>query len=149
METQLIVWIALAAGFAVLELATMAFVAMYFALGSIAAALVAWGDGSLTWQIAAFVLASVVLMLATRPFFKKRLESPDVPTNVYQVIGKSGIITIPIDNHANTGQIRIGTEFWTARLSDSAGADDVVGVDEKVRVLAVEGVTARVERLTS
>src|SRR5690606_13894660 len=135
--------------FAVLELATMAFVAMYFAIGSVAAALVAWGDGSLTWQLAAFVLASVVLMLATRPLLKKRLESPDVPTNVYQVIGKSGIVTIPIDNHANTGQIRIGTEFWTARLTDGAAADDVVGVDEKVRVLAVEGVTARVERLTS
>ena len=141
--TQLIVWVAIVAAFAVLELVTMAFVALYFAVGAAAAATVAGFGGDLVWQLLAFVITTVVLMLLTRPVLKRKLESPDVATNVHLLIGKGGIVTITIDNDANTGQIRVGTEYWTARVAE--GSTETIPIDARVSVVSVEGVTARVE----
>jgi membrane protein implicated in regulation of membrane protease activity len=146
MDSQLVMWIVLAAALAVLEIATMGFVALYFALGAIAAAIVAWLGADMPWQLLAFAATGVVLMVATRPFLKRKLESPAVHTNVDRMVGKRGVVTIAIDNDANTGQIRVGTEYWTARWPEAApGA--TIGVDERVEIIAVEGVTARVRPL--
>ncbi|MCW2956431.1 MAG: Membrane protein implicated in regulation of rane protease [Thermoleophilia bacterium] len=144
MDPYLITWIALAALFAIVELATLAFVSLYFALGSVAAAIVAGSGGDLVWQLTAFVATGAVLLAVTRPVFKRRLESPDIHTNVSLLIGKGGIVTIPISNDNNTGQIRVGTEYWTARLPHGL-PDQTIPVDSRVTVVSVEGVTARVE----
>lgn len=141
--TMALVWGAAAAVFVIIEVVTVTFVAVYFAIGAAAATAIALGDGSFGVQLAAFSITGVLLMLATRPLLKKKLESPDIPTNVNRMVGKGGIVTITIDNDANTGQIRVGTEYWTARMVD-ADADRVVPVDERVVVDAIEGVTARV-----
>ena len=146
MESQLILWIVLAAAFAVLEIATMAFVALYFSVGALVAALIAWGDGPMAVQLVAFAGTGLVLMALTRPILKRKLESPDIPTNVDRMVGKRGIVTIAIDNDANTGQIRVGTEYWTARWPE-ATPGTTIPVDAKVEIIAVEGVTARVAPL--
>jgi len=140
---MLILWIVLAGVFFVVELATVAFVAMYLALGSIAAAIVASLGGGLLWQVVAAIATGVLLMAVTRPLLKNRLEPADIATNVNLLIGKGGIVTIAIDNDENTGQIRVGSEYWTARLPE--GRIEVIPVDARVGVVSVEGVTARVE----
>lgn len=145
-DPWLITWIVLAALFAVTELATVAFVALYLSLGAAVAAIIAALDGGLPWQLLGFILTGGVLLVLTRPVLKKRLELPDVLTNVHRVIGRTGMVTIPVDNNSNTGQIRIGTEYWTARTpEDVHGA--TIPVDARVRVLTIEGVTARVEAI--
>jgi membrane protein implicated in regulation of membrane protease activity len=143
MEQWEIIWAVAAAFFIVVEVVTVTFVSVYFGVGALAAMVVALAGGSVPWQFVAFAVTGVVLMVLTRPFLKKRLESPDVPTNVNLLVGKGGIVTITIDNDANTGQIRVGTEYWTARLPEEL-ADQVVPVDTRVLVESVEGVTARV-----
>ncbi len=143
LQTMIIVWSTAAAAFVVIELVTVAFVAIYFALGSAAAATVAGLGGNFAWQLLAFSVTAVILMILTRPLLKKKLESPDIPTNVNRMVGKGGIVTITIDNDSNTGQIRVGTEYWTARMVD-AEADQVLPVDSRVTIDAIEGVTARV-----
>ena len=148
MDSQLVMWIVLAAALAVLEIATMGFVALYFAVGAVAAAIVAWLGGDLPVQLAAFAITGVVLMIATRPFLKRKLEAPMVHTNVDRMVGKRGIVTIAIDNDSNTGQIRVGTEYWTARWPE-ATPGTTIGVDERVEIIAVEGVTARVRPLSA
>ena len=148
MDSVLLTWIVLAALFAVVELATTAFVSLYLALGAIAAAIVAAADGDELWQIVAFVVTGLVLMAATRPVLKRRLETPDVPMNVDKVIGKTGIVTIVVDNDSNTGQIRVGSEFWTARRPEDSTEPPLMP-GTRVRVISVQGVTARVEPLMS
>lgn len=149
MNEYLLVWIGLAVLFAVVELATVAFVALYFALGAAAAAVVAGMDGGFAWQLLAFIVTGVVLLAITRPFLKGKLEhGTNTLTNVHGMVGKTGIVTIPIDSHAGTGQIRVGTEYWTARFVE--GSDHAaLGVDGRVRIVSVSGVTARVEPVTS
>jgi len=144
MDEYLVFWIVLAAVLAVAELASMAFVAMYFAIGAAAAALVAGMDGALEWQLVAFVVTGVALMAITRPLLKGRLESPDVPANVDRLTGRGAIVTIPVDNFRNTGQVRVGTEYWTARRPEDSADMTAIPVDAHVTIVKVEGVTARV-----
>lgn len=143
MESYVILWGAIAAGFVIVEVVSMAFVAIYFAIGAGVAAAVAATDAGLAWQLLAFAATGAVLMALTRPVLKRKLESPDVATNVDRMTGKGGIVTIAIDNDANTGQIRVGTEYWTARAADEQ-PELVIPVDARVVVQSVEGVTARV-----
>ncbi|MCW2972644.1 MAG: putative integral rane protein [Thermoleophilia bacterium] len=145
MDSALLAWIVVVALFAVTEIATTAFVAIYLALGAGGAAIVAAFDGSYALQFGVFVIVGVVLMLLTRPFIKRKLETPDMPMNVDKVVGKTGIVTIAVDNDSNTGQIRVGTEFWTARRPDETPEGGALAAGSRVRVISVEGVTARVE----
>jgi membrane protein implicated in regulation of membrane protease activity len=143
MDDWIIIWGVIAVLFVIVEVMSMAFVAIYIAIGAFAAAMVAIGGGSVGWQFLTFAITGIVLMLLTRPLIKNRLESPDIATNVNRLVGKGGIVTIAIDNDANTGQIRVGTEYWTARVADR-DSTGVIPVEARVTVDAVEGVTARV-----
>jgi len=128
------------------ELLTLTFVLLYFGLGGIAAAGAALVGVPLAGQVGVFaVVALGLLALTRRPLL--RLIQPGSPTamNVHALIGKRGIVTIPVSNDASTGQVRIGTEFWTARnASDDARA---LAPGDHVEVVEVSGVTARVRRI--
>ena len=145
MDNWIVIWGALAVAFIVIELVTVSFVAIYFAIGALAATLVAGLNGNVALQLLAFAATGIVLMVLTRPVLKRKLESPDVATNVDRMTGKGGIVTIAIDNDANTGQIRVGTEYWTARVAAGGADGEMIPVDSRVTVLSVEGVTARVQ----
>lgn len=142
-DSDVYMWIAIVVGFAILEVVTMAFVAIYFAFGAAAAGVAAAFGLGMQWQLLAFSVGAIVMLVLTRPVLKRRLESPDIPTNVDLMVGKGGIVTIPIDNDANTGQVRIGTEYWTARAADGV---DRIPADARVTIESIEGVTARVAR---
>ena len=112
------------------------------------AAAVAAALGAPAWfQIVEFVLVSVVLLVLTRPTAKRWVaNSPGYRSNAPAIEGRGGIVTIEIDNHASTGQVRLGTEHWTARaLPDGA----TIPVGTRVEVVEVAGVTALVRPRTA
>jgi membrane protein implicated in regulation of membrane protease activity len=129
--------------FLVLELFTLSFVLVYFGIGAIVAAVAGTLGVPLWGQTAIFVVASLALLFTTRPYLLRFVQrTPYRPSNVETLSGKTGVVTIPVHNDASTGQVRIGTEFWTARTPDDLGQALPSGT--RVRVLGVEGVTARV-----
>lgn len=140
-----VIWIIVAVFFAVAEMFSGALIALYFAIGSVAAAIVAAADGNTALQLVVFAATSIALLALTRPFIAKRFLQPAVPSNASTIVGRRAIVTIAIDNDANTGQVRVGTEYWTARAAD--GIEGVIAADTKVAIVQVAGVTAYVEPL--
>ncbi len=129
--------------FLVLELFTLSFVLVYFGLGAIVAAVSGMLGAPLAAQTGIFCAVSLGLLFTTRPYILRLVQrTPYRPSNVETLSGKTGIVTIPISNDASTGQVRIGTEFWTARTNGDL--PEPVPAGTKVRILGVEGVTARV-----
>jgi membrane protein implicated in regulation of membrane protease activity len=127
------------------EALTLQFVLLYFGLGALVAAAVSpFADGVLV-QGLVFAVSAVLLMVLTRkPLLAYAHRQRDVATNVDTITGRGAVVTIEIDNHANTGQIRVGSEYWTAR---TPGDDDpAIPSGAVVRVESVAGVTARVVR---
>ncbi len=141
--TQLVVWIVVAVALFALEATTIAFVALYFGVGALAAALAAALGTPLAVQALVFAAVSVLALVSTRRFVMGSLQrGPVVRSNVNALVGRQGVVTVPITQSAGRGQIRVGGEFWTARPYMPDCAD--IGEGEPVEVLSVEGVTALV-----
>ncbi|MEI2827517.1 MAG: NfeD family protein [Dermatophilaceae bacterium] len=141
---EAVVWIVIGVLCLIAEALTVGFVAAYFGVGAFAAAAAAWLGAPIGGQLAVFAIVSVALLAFTRRTMLDALQGKDepVPSNVDVMLGKSGIVTIPISNDLSTGQIRVGTEFWTARLLGDGSATVPAGA--KVEIVEVKGVTALV-----
>jgi membrane protein implicated in regulation of membrane protease activity len=126
------------------ELLTVSFVLVYFGVGGLAAAAAALLGAPLALQVLVFAVVALGLLALTRKPLLRLVQPRKQATNVHALIGRRGIVTIPISNDENTGQIRIGTEFWTARDVDEDAP--AIAAGEHVEVLEVRGVTARVRR---
>jgi membrane protein implicated in regulation of membrane protease activity len=138
-----IVWVVVGIALFALEAGTLTFVALYFGVAAFVAALAAALGAGVPLQIVLFAVVSVVALLSTRGIVRRTMQrTPLVRSNVSSLVGQRGVVTVPITAAAGRGQIRVGTEYWTARpyMNDSGDID--VGVP--VEVLAIEGNSALV-----
>jgi membrane protein implicated in regulation of membrane protease activity len=137
-----VIWVVVALALFALEATTLTFFALYFGVAALVAALAAALGAGVPAQLILFAVVSVLTLVTTRGFVKRALQrTPVVRSNVNAVIGRRGVVTVPISS-SERGQIRVGTEYWTARpyMEDSADID----VGAPVEVLAIEGNAALV-----
>ena len=130
------IWLALVIAFALLEAMTSQMVSIWFSSGALLALVAALFDVELSIQIAVFIVSTLILLFATRPLVKKFVNVKKVPTNIDAVIGKTGLVTITIDNDRGEGQIKLQGIEWTARSENGTN----VAEGTKVLVERVEGV---------
>lgn len=136
MNWAAIVWLVLMVVFLIAEAATVTMVSLWFAAGALAALVIGLLHGPLWLQIGAFVAVSAVLLLLLRPLVRRYVAPKITATNADSVIGKTGLVTVAIDNVAATGQVKLGGMVWTAR-STSGGSIDT---GTMIRVDRIEGV---------
>ncbi len=130
-----IVWVALIIIFAVAEAFTLGLTSIWFSLGSIFALLAALLGLPLFAQIFVFLIATLVMLIYTRPVAKKYLRIGASKTNVSALIGVHGIVVKPIEQF-QTGQVKVKGQIWTAKSYDGVTLEQ----DTEIEVLAVEGV---------
>jgi membrane protein implicated in regulation of membrane protease activity len=138
-----VVWIVVGLALFAVEATTLTFVALYFGTAALVAALAAALGLNVPLQLLLFALVSVVSLVGTRGMITRALQrSPIVRSNVHALVGRRGVVTVPITSATGRGQIRVGSEFWTARpyMEDSADIADGTPVE----VLAIEGNAALV-----
>lgn len=134
------VWLVVALVLVGVEVATLAFVALYVAVGAVGAAIAAAVGADVEIQVV--VLAAVAigsLLLTRRPLLKAMRRMPQVPSNAPTILGKRAVVTVAVEpGPGQRGQVRIGTEYWSARSHDEEGIPEgtTVSVDE------LDGVTA-------
>lgn len=136
------IWLALIIIFLLIEIATVGLTSIWLAGGALVAFILNLLDVGLVWQILAFFVVSVVLMVFTRPFAKKFINSDRTKTNYEEVIGKLVKVTERIDNINEQGTASVNGQEWTARAKNSA---ETFEVGELVRVVDIMGVKLIVE----
>lgn len=145
--TAIVVWVVAAVVLLGAETLTLAFVAVYLAAGAVGAAIAAAAGANVGIQVAVFAVVAVLSLLLTRKPLKAALErSPLVKSNAQTVVGRHAVVTIAVPAASGSrGQVRIGTEYWSARRDDDTGP----GLEEgaNVEVLRLDGVTAVVRAL--
>lgn len=131
------IWLIISGIFFVMEIITVGFLVFWFALGALITALVSVFTDNLIIQTAVFVISSTLLLFLTKPFVKKLSRKDKVQTNAYSIIGKKGIVTREIDSKKGIGQVKIGSEVWTARSTTaiSEGSEVVVKEIDGVKVI--------------
>ena len=141
----LAVWLVIALVLIGAELMSMAFIALYLAVGAIAAGIVGAAGANFGIQILVFAVVAVVSLIATRKPIRRALDrNPVVASNAQTVVGKHAVVTVALDEGpGHRGQIRVGTEYWSARSTD----DHSIEEGATVEVAGIEGVTALVRRV--
>jgi membrane protein implicated in regulation of membrane protease activity len=135
-------WILLAVVLAVGEIMTVSFFLAPFAVGALlgAAADVA-GLGTVAAFIV-FLVSSGLLLGVVRPIARRHMRTPaQLRTGTAALIGRTAIVTQLIDNHADSGAVKLEGELWTARAYDD---DEVIEAGRRVHVVDIKGATALV-----
>ena len=139
------IWLIAAGVFFVVEIMTVGFMIFWLGVSALLACLVSLVTSNLIIQMAVFVVASALLLLLTRPFVEKFItkKEPTVKTNAYSIIGKEARVTKSFDEDSKIGQIKVGSEKWTAMAKD----DEVLNEGDMVKVEAIDGVKAIVIKI--
>lgn len=132
-------WLILAGIFFVIEMATIGFLVFWFGIGALLAMIVSFFTSNIAIQMTVFVFSSTILLFFTRPFVNKfSKKDGEVQTNAYSIIGKRGIVIKEIDPISGAGQVKIGTEVWSAKSKD----DRKIEKGLEVEILEIDGVKA-------
>ena len=138
------IWLILAVVFLITEAATVTMVSLWFAVGSLAALVVALLGGSWGLQIGIALAVSAVLLACLRPMVRKHFTPKLTKTNVDAIIGSRGYVTADIDNISATGKVKLGAMEWTAR----SATGEIIKAGTLVKVEKIEGVKAFVVPVT-
>lgn len=135
------VWAALMLLLLLAEVFASGFVLACFAAGAAAAALVGFLGYDPTWQLGAFLLVTVLVLIFLRPLAARLTREGGVNTvGIDRVIGKDAVVLVAIDPLAAVGRVRIDREEWQASSADGVP----IPVGTVVKVLGVDGTRVRV-----
>jgi len=131
-----IIWLVLIIIGVVTEIASMGLTSIWFAVAALISFVLAKLGLPLIVQILAFVLATVLLLIYTKPIAKKYLKIGQHKTNVEALINQTAKVTEKIDNINGSGKAFINGMTWTARSQN----DELIDENEIVRIIKIEGV---------
>ena len=133
------IWLIISGVCFIAEIITVGFLIFWLAIGALFAMIVSFFTDNIIIQTAVFVISSTILIFATKPFVKKFAKGKsDFKSNVYSIIGDTGIVTKNIDSINGTGQVKINGELWSA-----VGKDDIdIEKGTEVKIVEVKGVKA-------
>ncbi len=125
------VWLAVVVVSAIVEALTLQMVGIWFVVGGLVALILAACNVALEWQIIAWIIVSLILLLALRRLcLRFILKKDNTRTNVDALVGvKVKLLADAVDG---TSEGKIGDVVWTVVLQDSetAAAGDTVEVVE-------------------
>jgi len=139
MDLTSIIWLAALVVFLIVEAACpIHLVSLWFAAGSLVAAIASMLGAQFWLQITLFLVVSVALLASLWPFTKKFLKPKISPTNVDAAVGAQCYVTAQVDNLHSQGQVKLNGMEWTARSTTG----ELIPQGTLVKVDRIEGVKA-------
>lgn len=134
-------WIILAIIFLIGELLSGGFYLLSIGMGAIAAAILNYLQFSMTIQIVAFILITLIFILISRPLYRKlNKNTVDKKSNTERLIGLKAKVIKDI-NPSKIGAINVNGEHW------KAFSDDEISEGEEAQIIDIEGVKLKVKKL--
>ncbi len=140
------IWLIIAGIFFIVEMATVGFLVFWFGIGALIAMVCSFFIPNVYIQSAIFVISSTLLIIFTKPLVNKFIKKDKtVATNAYSIIGKKGLVIKEINPTSGVGQVKIGTEVWSAKSL----SDEVISENTEIEIVEIDGVKAVVKPVTS
>ena len=134
-------WLIASGVFFIIEIFTVGFLIFWLGIAAIVAMIASFITENVAIQTAVFVIACAILIPCTRKLSEKiASKTQRMPTNVYRLIGKEGIVLEDINSLSYTGKIKVSGQIWSA-ISDTDISKNTI-----VKVLSIEGVKLKVEK---
>ena len=132
-------WLAIVICLAILEMATVSLVSIWFVLSGLLAMIASLFISNVTVQIAIFVVFGVIFMVLTKKIVKKAVPQK-VKTNLDRIIGMEGIVTEKITKN-HPGEVKVDGKRWTAV------SDKTIEEGSTVKILEINSTKLTVERM--
>ena len=138
-------WLIAAIVLVIIEICTVGFGSICFAIGAGFSALAAALGANFTWQTVIFAVVSLLTFIFLRPLAMRFLEknSKDVKTNAEALIGRKGIVSERIDHAQHTGRVAIDGDDWKA-VSENG---EVIEKGTEVEIVKMDSIIVTVEPL--
>lgn len=138
-----VIWLVIAIIMLIVEVVTTGLTTLWFALGAIVAMVMDLCGAPLTSQIVVMAIISVASFVLCMIWIRPKLESlrkKNVQrTNADRLIGREGVVIVPLNGAEGKGQVKIDGQIWSAK------ADTDIAEGIKVTVKSIEGVKLVVE----
>jgi membrane protein implicated in regulation of membrane protease activity len=144
---MVIVWLAIAGIFLVVEIASTAFYAIFIAFGSLVAFVSALIGAPVVVQLVLFVVFSLGTVLSLRNKLVKAFKIPHykkLVSGIDGLVGSDGIVVREVLNNISPGKVKVHGESWLAITYDK----EPIVHNDHVTVIAVESgklVVAKIE----
>lgn len=138
-----VIWLVIAIIMFVIEVVTTGLATLWFALGAIVAMVMDLCGAPLPAQIIVMAVVSVVSFVLCMIWIRPKLESLRKKniqhTNADRLIGREGVVIVPLNGMEGKGQVKIDGQVWSAK------ADTDIAEGVRVTVKSIEGVKLVVE----
>ena len=142
---MVIVWTIVLIAALIVEGATFALVAIWFAAGALGALIAAGLGAPFIVQLIVFTVLAAVMLIFTRPLLKKLFPNKFIPTNSELEVGKTAVVIEAVDNATGKGRVKLGGVNWAAvsENGEDIPVDEIVVVKE---IRSAKVVVARTEK---
>ena len=137
------IWLIASGVFFIIEIFTVGFLIFWLGIGALFAMLISFLTNNIIIQTTVFVISSGLLIFATKPLVNKITKKEVIPTNVYSIVGKKGIVIEDIDWSTGTGQIKSEGEIWSAKTNEQIN----IPKGTEVEIESIDGVKVIVKPL--
>ena len=136
-----VIWLIVGLVLIAAEVLSGEFVLLMLGGGALVAGGVSLLGGGPLVSVAAFVIASVLLVFAVRPALRRKLERGIDQTVMHSraLVGGPAIVVARVDGQ--NGRVKIGGDVWSARSYDGS---QVIDEGRRVTVVEISGATALV-----
>ena len=144
-----ILWLILGVGLVVAEVFTLGFVLLWFGVGALAAAALAFTGFGFGWQFAAFAIVSVALTAMSRTIFSNYFTHGDghrLKMGIDSMPGQIGTVTTASNGAMFEAAVKVFGSTWTAFPADG---ESVLVEGEKVEIVEVKGSSVFVRKVTN
>jgi len=120
----------------IFEIFTPGFVVACIGIGAFLASVFAYFDASISIQLLAFSIGTLLSFFGIRPYVLKHIynSKENTTTNADTLIGKVTKVKEIIDNNQNSGRISIYGDNWRARSEDGS----IIKKGETVEVVKID-----------
>lgn len=134
------IWLGVVIVLVLMEIATVNLVSIWFIASGIVSMILSIFVDNYFIQFLVFVVLGTILLVTTREYLVKLIDSKKQKTNLDRVIGMTAIVTEEIKKN-KPGEVKVDGKRWTA-ISDKK-----IKVDSTVKVLEIQGVKLKVEEV--
>ena len=138
-----IIWLVIAVVMFVIEAATTGLATLWFGIGAVVAMIMDLCGVSAASQIIVMAVISAVCFAVCMIWIRPKLESLRKKniqhTNADRLIGREGVVIVPLNATEGKGQVKIDGQIWSAK------ADTDIAEGVRVTVRSIEGVKLVVE----
>ena len=132
-----IAWLGLLIILLVIEIITVGLTSIWAAGGALAALIQNIMGLSLVWQVVVFFVVTFVLLIFTRPFAVRFINTQREKTNYEGIIGKTIRIAERVDNIRQTGMAVVNGQEWTVRAEEEP---EILEPETLAKVVNISGV---------